>query len=255
MPLKKTPDVVCPHLVNSPPRITDVQAKILWWLREHPEAKLSESHRSGLSWNGWSHESHSPWGRVPNHVAEGTARALLRRHLLRPVIGAKPVVIADQPVRSNVVAVDFHGRDTKPAAELARTLIDLSQRISGGRLANPAHAMVIVLTGPNGHELLHVGHRNGRELREACATAGSYYYAAETGPAFYGTGAPYLTISLEGRAALLHKQKWDAIKLARELPDQWQACREVDRIIDRFSPLEIELHNEVKRLTAGKDAP
>ena len=252
--MMKAPDTVYPHLVNSPVRITDVQARTLWWLREHPEATLSEHSHGGLSWNGWSYESHSPWGRVPQHVAEGTARALLRSHLLRPAVTAKPVAISDQPVTSNLVTVDFHNRNTKPAAELARTLIDLSQKISGGRLANPAHAMVIVLTGPNGHELLHLGHLSGRELRAACAAAGSYHYMSGSGPTFIGNGAPSMTISLEGRAALLHKEKWDAIRVAREMSDQREAWREVERITDRFTPLERELQNEVRKLAAAKEA-
>ena len=73
------------------------------------------------------------------------------------------------------------------------------------------------------------------------------------GPTFLGNGAPPLTISLEGRAALIHKQKWDAIRRAREIPDQREAWREVERITDRFTPLERELQNEVSKLAAAKE--
>jgi hypothetical protein len=172
----------------------------------------------------------------------------LRYCLIRPLQEARTIDFSDQPVDSNVIPVDFHSKDAKPAVTLTTTLLDLAEKISGNRLKNPAHAMVIVLTGPNGHEISHVGHLSNKELREACETAGAYYYRADGDPTFYGTGSPRMGISLEGLAALLHREKWDAIKLVREKSDQRSAWDEECRITHRFSRLEIDLYAQVKKI-------
>ena len=248
MTLKKPEPDVIPQFVRSPKRISDVQAAVLWWLREHPEQFLTAGSHGSLRWNGWTADSHSPWGEVPSRVSETTGRALLRHRLIRPIQEARPISFSDQPVDSNVIPVDFHSKDAKPAVTLTTTLLDLAEKISGNRLKNKAHAMVIVLSGPNGHEVSHVGHLSTKELRQACETAGAYYYRTDDGPSFYGNGSPRMGISLEGRAALLHREKWDAIRHARERYDQRKAWDEECRITFRFSSLELDLNTEMSKM-------
>lgn len=235
MALLSTEDKMKWHL-HSPQRITDVQARILWAMREDDSYHISEDSRGRWSWGGWHCRFMSPWGEVPLKVSAATGRSLLNMRLIGPRQQVEDVAIVDDGNAADrtVVPVDFR-KGRRPKGDIAQQLHTVASMIAGDMVENEPRAFVLVLTGPKGHEVIHKGHANTRELHEACRAAGAYHYRDGEGK-FYGNGNPYLTITDAGRAALLHKEEWDAIKKADETMEPREAWIERDRIHREFRP-------------------
>lgn len=221
--------------LHSPQRITEVQARILWAMRESDRCVLTEDSRGRFGWSSWGRGFMTPWGELPIRVNAATGRSLLNMKLIGPVEAASSVAIADEPVQDRkVVSIDFR-KGRKPTGTIAKKLHEIAGMISGDMLENEPHGFVLVLTGPKGHEVVHAGHATTRELHEACRAAGAYHYSKDK-TAFYGCGNPSLTITDAGRAALLHKEESDAIKKADQIADPRAAWAERDRIHKEFRP-------------------
>lgn len=236
MALLSTEDKMKWHL-HSPQRITDVQARILWAMREDESYQISEDSRGGFGWGGWHCGFMSPWGEVPLKVSAATGRSLLNMRLIGPRQQVADVALVDDGKAADrtVVPVDFR-KGRRPKGGIAQQLHTIAGMIAGDMVENEPSAFVLVLTGPKGHEIVHRGHATFRQLHEACRAAGAYYYSGDGKAAFYGSGNPYLTITEAGRASLLHKEEWDAIKKADETLPPREAWIERDRIHQRFRP-------------------
>jgi hypothetical protein len=224
-----------------PQRITDAQAAILWAMREinpsdpkNGPGRLSLRNGGKGVWNcGWSCHWTSPFGPVPISVKKPTMRALLDHQLVAPAVQADELDLDRPPAVtcSNVVAINFRRPQETPRARLAKFLMQLSTLVSGDALEQPAHAALIVLTGPHGNEITSVGHRSWAELRDACQAAAGITIGPDGQFVTRGYAvSTELEITKAGRIALLAQEEAAALKACA---GDWSAhCR----VTEEFRP-------------------
>lgn len=230
------------HPHYRPHRITDAQAAILWALREpDPVGTLSVGSNERGHWSCWVRGWVSPFGQVPIVVKKPTMRSLLEHQLIGPAVPAGELDL-DQPpavTGSNVVPLNFRRPQETPRARLAKWFMQLSTWISGDALERPAHAALIVLSGPHGHEITSIGHRSWAELREACQAAAGYTMGRDgkMQVAAYAAKAK-LEITKAGRIALLAHEERVEMDGAQAAGLGWEAQEEI-RL--KYKPLWREL--------------
>lgn len=222
-----------------PQRITDAQASVLWAMLDPNINSFGgrnalSVYKSGYgSWPAWSCEWKSPFGPVPSRVKKPTMRALLDHQLVAPAVQADDLDLDRPPAvtGSNVVAINFRRPQETTRSRLAKFLMQLSTWVSGDALERPAHAALIVLTGPHGHEVTSVGHRSWAELRDACQAAAGITIGRDGQFTSRGYAvSTELEITKAGRIALLAHEEAAAVKACG---GDWSANR---RIMDEFRP-------------------